>query len=92
MANGFIPRFAAKLHARAPDCRPSIFSVPSTSVVDYVVGEKCDLGIATTGRIEEDRIFRLGESGQIGAIVQQESNNVRFSCFGEPNATKTMSG
>lgn len=48
IANGFLPRFAAKLHARAPDCRPSIFSLDSTSVIDYVVNDKCDLGIVTT--------------------------------------------
>ncbi len=48
IANGFLPRFAAKLHARTPGCRPSIFSLASPSVIDYVVAEKCDLGIVVT--------------------------------------------
>jgi DNA-binding transcriptional LysR family regulator len=48
IANGFLPRFMAKLHARMPECRTTIFSLPSTSVIDHVVNEKCDLGVATT--------------------------------------------
>lgn len=47
IANGFLPRFVAKLRTTAPDCRPTIFSLASSSVIDYVVNEKCDLGIVT---------------------------------------------
>ena len=45
-ANGFLARFMARLRAQAPDCKPSVFSLPSNSVIDYVVNEKCDFGVA----------------------------------------------
>ncbi len=48
IANGFLPRFAARLHSRVPDCQPSIFSLASTAVVDYVANDKCDIGIVVT--------------------------------------------
>ncbi len=48
IANGFIPSFVAGLHSRVPDYRPSIYSLPSTAVIDYLVNDKCDLGLVTT--------------------------------------------
>ena len=48
IANGFLPRFVAKLHARDPVFRPSIIGLASSIVLDYVANEKCDLGLVTT--------------------------------------------
>lgn len=45
IANGFLPRFVAKLCTRVPGVRPSVFGLPSISVVDYLVNEKCDIGL-----------------------------------------------
>ncbi|SEG76804.1 LysR substrate-binding domain-containing protein [Bosea lathyri] len=48
IANGFLPRMVAKLIARAPGCTPSINSVHSEEVVEWVASDKCDLGLAGT--------------------------------------------
>ncbi|MBY5324278.1 LysR family transcriptional regulator [Rhizobium leguminosarum] len=48
MGNGFLPRMVRKLRGNAPDLIPSIFSLGSTEVIDFVADEKCDLGLAAT--------------------------------------------
>src|SRR5581483_11690977 len=45
MASGFLPRFVAKLHARAPIIRPSIIGLPSLGVIESVAKEECDFGV-----------------------------------------------
>lgn len=45
-ANGFLPRFMSKLLTQFPECRPSVFGLASERVIDYVVNEKCDFGVA----------------------------------------------
>ncbi|WP_287208457.1 LysR substrate-binding domain-containing protein [Mesorhizobium sp.] len=44
--NGFLPRFVSRLRKQVPDCRPSVYSLASPNVIDYVVNEKCDFGVA----------------------------------------------
>jgi len=73
IANGFLPRFAANLHSRAPGCRPSIFSLASTTVVDYVVNEKCDLGIVVT--VPEHPLVSVVQLGAIPMVVALPSGH-----------------
>lgn len=48
LGNGFLPRKIHTLFGKTPDLIPTIFSVASNEVIDYVAEEKCDLGLAAT--------------------------------------------
>lgn len=66
-ANGFLPRFMSKLRTGVPECRPSIYSLASTSVIDYVVSEKCDFGVAVT--VPEHPLVSVVELETIPQVV-----------------------
>lgn len=67
IANGFLPRFVSKLRSHAPDLTPSIYSLASTSVIDYVVNDKCDLGIAVN--VPEHPLVSIVELETIAQVV-----------------------
>lgn len=73
IANGFLPRFAAQLHSRVPGCQPSIFSLASTAVVDYVANDKCDIGIVVT--VPEHPLVSVVQLGAVPMVVALPSGH-----------------
>lgn len=81
--NGFLPRFMSKLHAQTPDWRPSIYSLPSASVIEYVVNEKCDFGIAVAVP-EHPLVSVVGLEEMPHVAVLPHDHSLRSRPFLEP--------